>query len=109
MITYKNVYDMMHKQATSLLPSAGDIINTIGELGAIGAAYLVAASVATGIGTGWVGAHATAKGKQDYETAQKGYENEALSSDIGELTSKIQQERAANKNEEKAKPMMLMR
>ena len=98
----------MRKQASglgALLPTAANVFNAAGGLTSIGAAYLVAAAVTGGAGIGWLASQATAKGKQDYSTAQKGYENEALSSDIGYFTSKIKQERDARRLAEQPKPM----
>lgn len=104
----KDIYGMDKKAILgmgSLAPSIGNLVSAIGDLGAIGMAYLATASMLTGAGAGWLAAKATAKGKQDYDTAQKGYENEALASDIGYFSSKIKQERDARKTEQTPKAM----
>ena len=106
MIKYTEIQGIRKKAGVgALLPTATNIFNTAGDLTAIGATYLVAASLMAGLGTGWVAAKATAKGKQDYDTAKKGYENEALSADLGYFANKIRQERDALKNTDKPKSM----
>lgn len=97
----------MRKRAAwgAILPTGANIVNAAGDLTAMGAAYVVAAAVAGGAGAGWLAAQATAKGTQDYSTARKGYENEALSSDIGYLTSRIKQERDARRRKQAPKSM----
>jgi hypothetical protein len=82
-----------------LLPSIGDIGKTVGDLGAMGAAYLIAAAVAAGTGAGWLGAKMTAHGERDMDTMRKSYENQRLRADIGYLKSKVQQEHGAAKQQ----------
>ena len=97
----------MRKRAVwgALAPTIGNMVNAAGDLTALGAAYLIAAATFGGTIAGGVASWATAKGKQDYDTAKKGYENEALAADIGYQTSRIKQERDARASEQKPKSM----
>lgn len=82
-----------------LLPFVGDIGKSVGDLGAMGAAYLIAAAVGVGTGAGWLGAKMTAHGARDMDTMRKSYENQRLRADIGYLKSKVQQEHDATKQQ----------
>ena len=102
----------MRKRASgwgAMLPSISNLVNAGGELTAIGAAYVVAAAVAGGTAAGALASWATAKGKQDYSTAKKSYENEALVADRDYLKSKIRQEGEALKSQGAARPMRMLR
>lgn len=93
----------MRKQAwPTLLPIVGDTARTIGDLGAMGAAYLIAAAMAGGAGIGWAGAKFLAHGDRDIDTAKKSYENQRLRADIGYLKGRVQQEADAAKRKTQA-------
>lgn len=113
----KNVYGLevpgLHKSAFlpsgSILGTAGGAISAAGDMTALGASYLVAASLITGIGTGWLASKAAEHGKQDEDTARKGYENERLKADIGYLRGKLKQEYSqAQRKGEPPRSMRLM-
>lgn len=76
----------------SIGSTASDIVQTAADLVAMGGSYIIAAAVMGGMGIGYAGAKTTAHSKQDEATVQKGYENERLKSDIGYLSSKLNQE-----------------
>lgn len=85
-----------------LMPIIGDTAKTVGDLGATGAAYLLASAMMAGAGAGWLGAKLTAHGDRDIDTMKKSYENQRLRADIGYLKGRVQQEADAAKR--KAQP-----
>lgn len=95
----------MHKEALlrELTDSLLTGIKTVGDMGAMGATYLIAATLLTGTGAGWLGAKTFSHGDSDIETVKKSYENERLKSDIGYVRGKLQQELDYNKRQEAPK------
>ena len=97
--------DMAKKAAFNIpviMPILGDTARTLGDIGAAGAAYLIAAAMTGGVGAGWLGAKLTAHGDRDIDTMKKSYENQRLRADIGYLKGRVQQESDAAKR--KAQP-----
>lgn len=85
-----------------LMPIAGDTMKTVGDIGAMGAAYLIAAAMFGGVGAGWLGAKFMAHGDRDIDTMKKSYENQRLRADIGYLKGRVRQEADAAKNKTQA-------
>lgn len=83
-----------------VMPILGDTAKTVGDIGAMGAAYLIAAAMSAGAGAGWLGAKFTAHGDRDIDTAKKSYENQRLRADIGYLKGRVQQEADAAKRKQ---------
>ena len=100
----KDVYGL-EKEALvdSFVNATTGIASGVGQLGAMGAVYLLAATALTGIGIGAVGAKMTAHGDLDIDTAKKMYENERLKADLGYLSGKVKTEYEAFKNKQAPK------
>lgn len=94
----------MNKKAAwpVVMPVIGDTMRTVGDLGAMGAAYLIAAAMGAGVGAGYLGAKLTAHGDRDMDTMKKSYENQRLRADIGYLKGRVQQESEAAKRKQDA-------
>lgn len=67
------------------------------------ALYLLGAAAIAGTGIGAFGAHITSHGKQDEDTVKREYENERLKSDIGYVSSRLEDEWNRSKSATKPK------
>lgn len=106
-MTYKESIEAMRKQAGWTEPFIGGV-KILGDAAQSAGAMLIAASLMTGVGTGWLASKLTSKGKVDMENARRGYENERLKADIGYLKGRIEQEHAAQKRKQAPKNMYLL-
>lgn len=105
----KDIYGM-EKTAfiDSLTSTVTGLVSGVGQLGAVGAVYLLAATALTGIGIGAVGAKMTAHSGLDMDTAKKMYENERLKADLGYLSGKVKSEYEAFKDRQTPKAARIL-